>query len=86
VQPETLHEVYRVLQPLGQFIIVPNGVLTGGGVSGTGVEWLYRITGQRGEANLNLSEFFASYGFEANMMSEECPRSVAQVIVARKRG
>jgi ubiquinone/menaquinone biosynthesis C-methylase UbiE len=86
VQSETLHEVYRVLQPAGQFIIVPNGVLTNGGVSGAGIEWLYRITGQRGETSLNLQEFFASYGFDANMVLEECPRSLAQVIVARKRG
>jgi len=86
MQPETLREVYRILQPQGQFIIVPNGILTSGGVSGTGIEWLYRITGQRGGTNLNLQDFFTSCGFEANTFSEECPRSVAQVIVTRKRG
>jgi ubiquinone/menaquinone biosynthesis C-methylase UbiE len=86
VQPETLREVRRILEPAGQFIIVPNGVLTGGGVSGAGIEWLYRVTGQRGDTSLNIADFFASHGFDAEMMVEQCPRSVAQVIVAQKRG
>jgi ubiquinone/menaquinone biosynthesis C-methylase UbiE len=86
VQAETLREVHRILEPAGQFIIVPNGVLTGGGVSGAGIEWLYRVTGQRGDTSLNIADFFAAHGFDAQMISEQCPRSVAQVIVARKRG
>jgi ubiquinone/menaquinone biosynthesis C-methylase UbiE len=86
VQAETLQEVHRILEPAGQFIIVPNGVLTGGGASGAGIEWLYRVTGQRGDTTLNIAEFFAAHGFDAEMIVEQCPRSVAQVIVARKRG
>src|SRR5574341_1705602 len=31
VQPETLAEVSRVLRPDGRFVIVPNGIFTGGG-------------------------------------------------------
>jgi ubiquinone/menaquinone biosynthesis C-methylase UbiE len=85
VQPETLREVYRILQPQGQFIIVPNGVLTGGGVSGTGIEWLYRITGQRDESASSFKDFFTPYGFDAEMFAEPCPRSIAHVIVAQKR-
>jgi ubiquinone/menaquinone biosynthesis C-methylase UbiE len=81
----TLHEVYRVLKPDGQFIIVPNGVLTGRSLSRTSLEWLYRITGQRGGQDMSLADFFQSYGFEAEMKLEDCPRSVAQVIVARKK-
>ena len=71
---------------MGQFIIVPNGMLTGGGASGAGIEWLYRVTGQRGDTTMNIADFFAAHGFEAEMFVEECPRSIAQVIVARKRG
>jgi ubiquinone/menaquinone biosynthesis C-methylase UbiE len=81
----TLLEVHRILQSGGQFIIVPNGLLTGGGLSKTSLDWLYRITGQRGEENMSLTDFFASYGFAAHMVLEECPRSVAQVIIAQKR-
>ena len=85
VQTETLREVYRILQPHGQFIIVPNGVLTGGGVSGAGIEWLYRVTGQRDESTSSFKDFFTPYGFEAEMFAEPCPRSIAHVIVAQKR-
>jgi len=45
--PETLREVHRVLQTGGRFVIVPNGVLSGGGALVGGIEWLYRVTGQR---------------------------------------
>jgi len=86
VQPETLHEVYRVLQIQGQFIIVPNGVLTGGGLSSASLEWLYRLTGQRGSSGLDVSQFFESYGFDVELTAEACPRSIAQVIVAHKKG
>jgi ubiquinone/menaquinone biosynthesis C-methylase UbiE len=83
--PETLREVYRVLQQGGQFIIVPNGVLTGGGLTEAGLEWLYRITGQRAGGSLSIGEFFQAYGFEAQTITEVCPRSIAQVILAIKK-
>ncbi|MEO8608541.1 MAG: class I SAM-dependent methyltransferase [Chloroflexota bacterium] len=86
VQPKTLREVHRILQPKGQFIIVPNGVLTGGGVSGAGIEWLYRVTGQREDSTASFKDFFTPYGFDAEMFTEPCPRSIAYVIVAQKRG
>jgi ubiquinone/menaquinone biosynthesis C-methylase UbiE len=85
VAPETLHEVYRVLQPDGHLIIVPNGILTGGGVTEAGLEWLYRITGQREDGSLSLSKFFADFGFEAESIHDSCPRSTAQVILGRKK-
>jgi ubiquinone/menaquinone biosynthesis C-methylase UbiE len=84
VAPETLQEVHRVLREGGYFVIVPNGILTGGGLVKRFLEWLYRITGQREGGNLDVIQFFARYGFEAKMLEEPCPRSVAQVIVARK--
>ena len=83
--PETLREINRILRDDGQLIIVPNGVLTGGGWAEGGMEWLYRITGQRGEHGNAIAPFFAAYGFDASFHEERCPRSMAQVIVARKK-
>lgn len=82
--PETLQEVHRVLQPGGQLIIVPNGVLTGRGLSDRAIEWLYRATGQRG-GEMNVHNFFAQYGFSVQIVQEDCPRSLATVILAQKQ-
>ncbi len=84
VAPETLREIYRVLQPDGQLLIVPNGVLCGEGLAEASLEWLYRITGQREGGPQDLSGFFADYGFEVELRVERCPRSAATVIVGRK--
>jgi ubiquinone/menaquinone biosynthesis C-methylase UbiE len=85
--PETLREVHRVLQPEGHFVIVPNGVLVGSSAVVAGIEWLYRATGQRGEGtpSEDLTIFFDAYGFKAEILEEPCPRSVATVILARKK-
>ncbi|MEP6987413.1 MAG: methyltransferase domain-containing protein [Chloroflexota bacterium] len=83
--PETLREINRILRDDGQLLIVPNGVLTGGGAAEAGMELLYRITGQRGEHHPQIAPFFEPYGFEANLFEKRCPRSIAQVIVARKK-
>lgn len=84
-QPETLREVFRVLQPGGNFVIVPNGVLIGKGAAEAGLEALYRITGQRGDDHFDVTAYFQPYGFETQLFQESCPRSLAQVIVARKK-
>lgn len=82
---ETLREINRILGSHGRLIIVPNGVLTGGGIGEAALEWLYRVTGQRGGQNTSLSDYFAQFGFEVSVHEERCRRSIAQVIVARKK-
>lgn len=85
IDPRTLDEVYRVLEPDGLFVIVPNGILTGGGLVEHGLEWLYRVTGQREQPQFDFEGLFAAHGFSAVVVQERCPRSLAQVIVARKK-
>jgi ubiquinone/menaquinone biosynthesis C-methylase UbiE len=85
LKPETLSEIHRVLGSKGQFLIVPNGTLTGSGALARFIEWLYRITGQREGGTWDMDQFFSPFGFEAKLVEETCPHSRAQVIVARKR-
>jgi ubiquinone/menaquinone biosynthesis C-methylase UbiE len=82
--PETLHEVNRVLQPGGKMIVVLNGVLTGGGIVKSFLEWLYRITGQRNETGFDVKSLFDGYGFDVSAHEVPLPRSIAQLIVATK--
>jgi hypothetical protein len=83
--PETVHEVYRVLKPDGVFVIVPNALLTGGGLSERALELVYQITGQRersGSSAQVVAEWFEP--FQVEVVEERCTRSVVTVIVARK--
>lgn len=94
---ETLNEAHRLLTQNGVLVIVPNGTFTGGGIIRKFLEWLYTITGQRSSAkkgdsadaeshlHARISEHFHKHGFDVSLHEETCPRSRAQVIVARKK-
>lgn len=97
VEKQTLQEARRVLRPGGAFIIVINGAFTGKGLLIRFLEWLYRITGQRRRQDAPLPDEsrstmiyerflqnFTQNGFEARLVEEPCPRSRAQLVVARR--
>lgn len=84
VAPETLREIYRILQPGGRLIIVPSGRFTGGGVLRRILEWLYRITGQGESPQFDAAAYFGAYGFAVRTTSEPCPNSEALIIIAEK--
>jgi ubiquinone/menaquinone biosynthesis C-methylase UbiE len=84
IEPETLQEAYRVLKPGRRLVIVPVGVLTGGGILKDTLEAAYRVTGQRGPWPVNLEQRFHDAGFSVEVFSEQCPYSVAQVVVATR--
>lgn len=90
IAPQTLAEVYRVLQPQGRLVIVTNGILTGGDALSSGLEWLYRITGQRENRQPvtpppDIRGFFTAAGFDVELREATCPRSVAQLVIAHKK-
>lgn len=84
LQPATLREAWRVLGPDGRFVIVPNAVLVGGDASTAAVEWLYRITGQRGGDSFDIEGYFARHGFQSEVIQQPKRRSIVSVVLAQK--
>jgi ubiquinone/menaquinone biosynthesis C-methylase UbiE len=93
VDPVTIGEVYRVLQPSGRLVFVPNGAVTGGGPLRAGIEAAYRATGQRGnpgdDPNLwpsRIETRFTAAGFKLSQVIEQYRNSIASVVIAEKPG
>jgi ubiquinone/menaquinone biosynthesis C-methylase UbiE len=84
VEPATLREVCRVLKPGRRFVIVPSGILTGGGLLRDALETAYRVTGQREPWAANLEARFAEVGLTLEVLAEKCPYSIAYVLVATR--
>lgn len=91
LEPETAAEVWRVLRPGGRLVIVPEAELTGGGAAAGAVEWLYRLTGQRGTPDETYAKRDAMWsrplheaGFDVALHRVRREGSVVMVVAADK--
>jgi ubiquinone/menaquinone biosynthesis C-methylase UbiE len=95
VDPTTLTAVWRVLKDNGRFVIVPEARFTGRKRLQRLMEWLYVITGQRGNGRSTTpatTDFtwqphlarFHHAGFHIQFHHHTLPRSQVTIIVATK--
>lgn len=91
IYPETLHAIKRVLRNNGCLLVVPEGHLTQSGLLQSAIEWLYRITGQRGGPFEQVSEEilwrpfierFEQAGFHTRVEVVSFSKSEATILVA----
>ncbi len=79
---ETLHEIRRLLSPEGRFVIVPSATITGGSWLDRAAAWLYRATGQSGDADATWLDGLSSHGFNARIENVNLDRATVVRIVA----
>lgn len=93
-KPETLTEISRILTQQGRLVVVPTALFTSGGVLRRILEFAYRITGQsmdppEGEVESHFLQqwqpLFDDHGFSLETAFEDCGRSQALVLIARKK-
>ena len=91
VAPETLANLYRILQPGGRVVIVPEGHLTGRTSLHSLIAWLFRITGQQSAHQAELERAWASFtgpaetaGFRVERHMVSLERSACTVLVLEK--
>lgn len=84
LDPATLVEIYRVLKPGGRLVVVFGGLLTRRGLIEEGLEFAYRITGQRGPWPANAEDRLTAAGFHAEPVTVELAHSTALLFVAEK--
>ncbi len=81
---DTISEIYRVLDAGGRLVVVLNGMLTIANPLVRLLEWLYRITGQRGPWPQDPFRAFSDRGFVSELHVDELPGGKVWVLVAIK--
>lgn len=82
VDPRTLREVRRVLSRDGRLVVVAAALLTGKGLPSRLLEWLYRITGQRGPLPRGDERFWSELDLELEVERVQMGRSRVMLVVA----
>lgn len=90
ILPETLAQIYRVLEPGGTFVLLPLAWITGKGLFHRASAWLFNITGQSvAPGNPILQEGlkrFEAAGFQVEMKTSELPHSKVLIVLSKKEG
>ena len=84
LDPMTLKEIWRVLKPGGQAVIIGVERITGRGIHDRFASWLYHITGQAGDPHDDWSRPLQPLGFTANLERMRQPRAIVLRFVVRK--
>lgn len=85
LDPRSLDELWRVLTPGGRLVVVGEARLTGRSLPVRVLEWLYRVTGQRGPWPPDPESLFPVAGFDLRVEVDTLPRSEVVLVIAEKR-
>jgi len=86
LEPETLAETRRVLQPGGRLVVVVMGLLRGPGLLRAVLEWAYRITGQRHLPETDPVVTLEEAGFSASWQTATRQGATARLLVGTRQG
>ncbi|MCK5052754.1 MAG: class I SAM-dependent methyltransferase [Anaerolineales bacterium] len=84
VDPETLAEAFRVLQPRGELVIVGLVQITGDSLADRFAAWLYRFTGQAGEPREEWKIPLQEVGFQPRLEIIEQERARVLRVIGLK--
>jgi len=86
LDPRTVREVARVLTPKGNVAVAAASLLTGRDLLSSLLEWLYRVTGQRGPLPQGNESIWKQAGLTIRTERIDVGRSQVLVVVGQKNG
>lgn len=82
--PTTMTEIYRVLSPGGQFVVLTSAALTGKRRSEQTAAWLFKVTGQSSPWEKRLLDPLRRSGFQTRLEEIKLKTSILMVVLAEK--